>query len=185
MNHQHHPSDAEIVELYFARDEEAIRKTADKYGGYCKSISMSLLHSEPDADECVNDTWLKTWNSIPPKRPSVLRTFLARIVRHLSIDRYRRHHSEKYNRDLEVALDELTVCSPIEEGTTALGEELREFVDGLEETDRKLFVGRYWYGYPVHQLAEAYGMTPNAVSLRLHRVRLNLRAHLAERGYRI
>ena len=182
MNHQHHPSDAEIVELYFARDEEAIRKTADKYGGYCKSISMSLLHSEPDADECVNDTWLKTWNSIPPKRPSVLRTFLARIVRHLSIDRY---HREKYNRDLEVALDELTVCSPIEEGTTALGEELREFVDGLEETDRKLFVGRYWYGYPVHRLAEAYGMTPNAVSLRLYRVRLDLRAHLEERGYRI
>ena len=185
MNHQHHPSDAEIVELYLARDEEAIRKTADKYGGYCKSISMSLLHSEPDADECVNDTWLKTWNSIPPKRPSVLRTFLARIVRHLSIDRYRRYHSEKYNRDLEVALDELTVCSPIEEGTTALGEELREFVDGLEETDRKLFVGRYWYGYPVHRLAEAYGMTPNAVSLRLHRVRGDLRAHLEERGYRI
>jgi len=185
MNHQHHPSDAEIVELYFARDEEAIRKTADKYGGYCKSISMSLLHSEPDADECVNDTWLKTWNSIPPKRPSVLRTFLARIVRALSIDRYRRYHSEKYNRDLEVALDELTVCSPIEEGTTALGEELREFVDGLEEIDRKLFVGRYWYGYPVHRLAEAYGMTPNAVSLRLYRVRLDLRAHLEERGYRI
>ena len=185
MNHQHHPSDTEIVELYFARDEEAIRKTADKYGGYCKSISMSLLHSEPDAAECVNDTWIKTWNSIPPKRPSVLRTFLARIVRHLSIDRYRRYHSEKYNRDLEVALDELTVCSPIEEGTTALGEELREFVDGLEETDRKLFVGRYWYGYPVHRLAEAYGMTPNAVSLRLYRVRLDLRAHLEERGYRI
>lgn len=182
MNHQHHPSDAEIVELYFARDEEAIRKTADKYGGYCKSISMSLLHSEPDADECVNDTWLKTWNSIPPKRPSVLRTFLARIVRHLSIDRY---HREKYNRDLEVALDELTVCSPVEEGSSALGEELREFVDGLEETDRKLFVGRYWYGYPVHRLAEAYGMTPNAVSLRLYRVRLDLRAHLEERGYRI
>ena len=73
----------------------------------------------------------------------------------------------------------------MEEGTTALGEELREFVDGLEETDRKLFVGRYWYGYPVHRLAEAYGMTPNAVSLRLHRVRLNLRAHLEERGYRV
>lgn len=84
-----------------------------------------------------------------------------------------------------MALDELTVCSPIEEGTTALGEELREFVDGLEETDRKLFVGRYWYGYPVNQLAEAYGMTPNAVSLRLYRVRLDLRTHLEERGYRI
>ena len=185
MNHQHHPSDAEIVELYFARDEEAIRKTADKYGGYCKSISMSLLQSEPDADECVNDTWLKTWNSIPPKRPSVLRTFLARIVRALSIDRYRRYHTKKYNRDLEVALDELADCSPIEEGSSALGEELREFVDGLEETDRKLFVGRYWYGYPVHRLAEAYGMTPNAVSLRLYRVRGDLRAHLEERGYRI
>ena len=185
MNDTHHPTDAEIVELYFARDEEAIRKTADKYGGYCKSISMSLLHSEPDAEECVNDTWLATWNTIPPKRPSILRTFLARIVRNLSISRYRRTHSQKYNRDLEVALDELTECSPAEEIPTALGETLREFVDGLNVLDRKLFVGRYWYNYPVNRLAEAYGMTPNAVSLRLRRVRLSLRDYLEQRGYRI
>ena len=185
MNETQHPTDAEIVALYFARDEEAIRQTADKYGGYCKSISMSLLHCESDAEECVNDTYLKTWNTIPPKRPSVLRTFLARIVRSLSIDRYRRNHSEKYNRDLETALDELSICSPAEDNDPALGETLRLFVDGLSETDRKLFVGRYWYAYPVKKLAEAYAMTPNAVSLRLHRIRLDLRAYLEERGYRI
>lgn len=178
-------SDADIVDLYFARDEQAIRETADRYGGYCKSISMSLLHSEPDADECVNDTWLKTWNAIPPKRPSVLKTFLARIVRSLSIDRYRRTHNERYNRDLEVVLDELSVCSPAEENNPVLGEELRTFVDRLDILDRKLFVGRYWYAYPVARLAEAYGMTPNAVSLRLHRVRERLRDYLTERGYRI
>ena len=97
--------DLRIIELYFSRDEQAIRHTADKYGPYCTAVSMSILHSEPDAEECVNDTWLKTWNSIPPTRPHSLKLFLARITRNLSINRHRALHSDKRNKDLESPLD--------------------------------------------------------------------------------
>ncbi|MBE6559144.1 MAG: sigma-70 family RNA polymerase sigma factor [Ruminococcaceae bacterium] len=175
--------DQKIIDLYFERNEEAIVQTAGKYGAYCKSISMNLLHSEADADECVNDTWLKTWHSIPPARPSVLSAFLARIVRCLSIDRFRKMHRQKRNTELVSALDELTVCSPAEEGNPALAEDLRQFVTALPPLDRKLFVGRYWYAYSVKRLAEAYSLQPNAVSQRLFRTREHLRAYLTERGY--
>ena len=109
--------DKRIIELYFARDEQAIRHTADKYGAYCTAVSMSILHSEPDAEECVNDTYLKTWNSIPPTRPSSLKLFLARITRNLSINRHRALHSDKRNKDLEVSLSELESCFPSPDDT--------------------------------------------------------------------
>ena len=104
--------DDRIIELYFARDEQAIRHTADKYGSYCMAVSMNILQCEPDAEECVNDTYLKTWNSIPPQRPSSLRYFLATITRNLSFNRLRAKHAERRNVDLEVSLDELEECLP-------------------------------------------------------------------------
>ena len=181
--------DLHIIELYFARDEEAIRHTADKYGPYCTAVSMSILHSEPDAEECVNDTWLKTWNSIPPTRPNSLKLFLARITRNLSINRHRALHSEKRNKDLEVSLTELEPYFPAPEdmpgGGGELVELLNEFLEKQNKMDRVVFVQRYWYSLSTAQIAEEHKMSENAVWVRLHRTRERLRAYLTERGYKL
>ena len=181
--------DLHIIELYFARDEEAIRHTADKYGPYCTAVSMSILHSEPDAEECVNDTWLKTWNSIPPTRPNSLKLFLARITRNLSINRHRALQSEKRNKDLEVSLTELEPCFPAPEdlpgGGGELVELLNEFLEKQNKMDRVVFVQRYWYSLSTARIAEEHRMSENAVWVRLHRTRERLRAYLTERGYKL
>lgn len=176
--------DKDIIALYYARNEDAIRESSDKYGTYVKGISMSILKNIPDAEECVNDTWLKAWRSIPPQNPPSLKVYLGRLVRHLSIDRLRTISRYKRSRELEVALDELTECSPPNEGdVTALTEALNEFLDRLEPTDRKLFVGRYWHLYPISVLAQTYGLTVNNTSVRLFRLRERLRDHLTKRGF--
>ena len=178
-------SDAEIVELYFARDERAIRETDTKYGKVCMQVSMNILDSPPDAEECVNDTYLKTWNSIPPVRPHSLCAFVCRIARNLSINRLRDMRAAKRSRDLTVSLDELEASIPMPDETSGeLAEILNAFLARQEKIDRVLFVGRYWYAAPVKELARRAGMTPNAVSLRLRRCRERLRAYLEERGYR-
>ena len=180
-------ADTAIIELYNARDERAISETDRKYGSYCTAVSMNILDSYPDAEECVNDTYLHTWNSIPPQNPPGLRNFLGKIVRNLSISRWRTLHSQKRDRDLTVALSELEDCLsvPAETEGRELCEWLNAFLEGLDARERKLFVGRYWYAHPVNRLAEAYGMTPNAVTKQLARTRERLRAYLAERGYTV
>ena len=178
--------DRDIIALYFARNEEAIKQSSRKYGTYVMGISMSILENSMDAEECVNDTWLKAWRSIPPQDPPSLKVYLGRLVRHLSIDRLRTVKRLKRNRELEVALDELALCSPPdEEDVTALTEALDAFLDGLEPLDRKLFLGRYWHLYPVALLADTYHLTANNTSVRLHRLRERLRAHLTERGFTV
>ena len=178
--------DREIIALYFARDEMALRVSSDKYGSYVKGISMSILRNALDAEECVNDTWLKAWNSIPPQNPPSLKVYLGRLARHLSIDRLRTLTRLKRNRELEVALEELAECAaPDDEDVTALTDALNEFLDGLEPLDRKLFVGRYWHLYPVSVLANAYNLSPNNTSVRLHRTRERLRVYLTERGFTV
>lgn len=178
--------DREIVALYMARDERAIEVSADKYRRYVMGISMQILESTADAEECVNDTWLKAWNTIPPQDPPSLKMYLGRLVRCLSIDRWRMLRRGKRNKGVEVALDELTVCAPPEEvGESVLTEALNAFLDGLEPLDRKLFMGRYWYLYSVKRLAAGYGLTEGNVSVRLHRLRGRLREHLQERGIKV
>lgn len=177
-------SDAEIVALYFARDEQAIRRTADKYGVFCHRLAISVLHNEQDAEECVNDTYLKAWDSIPPTRPSSLQAFLGRIVKNLSINRYHEIKAQKRNRDFELSLEELAECIPApDESAETLPALLNEFLTTLDATERKLFVGRYWHSYTYERLAEAYGLTVNAITLRIARTRKKLRNFLLERGY--
>ena len=178
--------DRDIISLYFARDEKAIKESARKYGNYVTGISMSILRNALDAEECVNDTWLKAWNSIPPQNPPSLKVYLGRLVRHLSIDRLRTLTRLKRNREFDVALDELVNCAlPEEEDVTALTAALDEFLEGLESTDRKLFVGRYWHLYPVSKLAQAYGLSESNTSVKLHRMREKLRVYLTERGFTV
>ena len=181
-----HPTDGEIVELYFARDEQAIAETDKKYGKVCMQVSMNIVESRPDAEECVNDGYLKTWNAIPPARPNSLCAFVCRIVRNLSINRLRDMKAERRSRDLTLSLEELESCISVDESRAdILPGLISAFLEGLDETDRKLFMGRYFHATPVKSLAETYGLTPNAVSLRLHKTRERLRLHLEEGGYSV
>ncbi len=178
--------DHDIIALYFARNEQAIRETADKYGEFCEGVAMGILGNRQDAEECVSDAYLRTWNSIPPKHPSSLKAFLAKITRNLSIDRVRHRHIARHDSDLELMLSELEPYLPArEEEESALTELLDGFLTGLEPLERKLFMGRYWHGYPVNRLAEHYGLSPNAVSLRLHRTREKLRGYLEQGGFTV
>ena len=179
-------TDHEIVELFFARDEQAIRETDAKYGAYCTSIARNILKSPSDAEECVNDTYLKAWNSIPPERPHALKVFLGCIIRRLSLDRYRSWHTAKRDKNLEVAFEELSDSVPMrDEDTPILRELLNEFLAGLEPKDRVTFMRRYWYAMTPAQIAKLDKISVNAVTVRLYKTRNKLRDYLAERGYRV
>ena len=175
--------DEQILDLYFARDEQAIAVCERQFGGDCKRLSMSILRSEQDAEECVNDTWLRAWNAIPPKRPSPLRAFLLRITRNLSINRLRERKAKRRDKDMTLSLEELEgVLAIPEEQSEGLSELFSEFLRGLEREDRLLFMGRYWHGRSVATLAKDLGLPANTVSVKLYRVRNDLRDFLAERG---
>jgi RNA polymerase sigma-70 factor (ECF subfamily) len=180
------PTDAEIVELYFARDEQAIAETDAKYGKVCMQVSMNIVESRPDAEECVSDGYLKTWHAIPPARPASLCAFVCRIVRNLSLNRLRELRAAKRGRDVTVSLEELEDCITVDlRHADRLAALLSDFLEEQEELDRKLFMGRYWHAVPVKELAREWDMTPNAVSLRLMRTRERLRAYLEEGGYTV
>ena len=179
--------DTDIITLYNHRNERAIYETHQKYGDYCMSISLGILHNHQDAEECVNDTYLHTWKSIPPKQPSVLRTFLGKLTRNISIDRLRSMKRQKRSCELVVSFEEIKDVLVATEDTDGgeLTDLLNGFLAGLPDTERRLFVGRYWYGYPVGKMAAGYCMTPNAVSKQLARTREKLKAYLNERGYEV
>ncbi|MBQ9780887.1 MAG: sigma-70 family RNA polymerase sigma factor [Clostridia bacterium] len=178
--------DNEILDLYFARDERAIIETDKKHGDACMQVSMNILSSKPDAEECVNDTYLRAWNTIPPERPSAFRTFLCRITRNLSIDRFRYLHRQKRDRDLEITFSELENCiSMPEEEADALVPLLSDFLRREEKIDRLLFVGKYFHACPVKLLARKSGLSENLVSVRLFRTRERFRRYLEEKGYKI
>ena len=178
--------DSDIIALYFARDERAIRETDTRYGRLCQTLAMRLLSDRQDAEECVNDTWLETWNSIPPHRPDSLQAYVCRIVRCLSFNRWQKKHAKKRDGGDLIPLEELAECLPDGDtlpGADDLSRGLSDFVQSLDDTACGLFVGHYWYNYPIDRLARAYGLTKGAVKMRLSRLRSHLRAFLAERGY--
>ena len=177
-------TDAEIVALYLARDESAVEHTAENYGAYCMSVAMNILNNHPDAEECVNDTYLRAWRSIPPERPTVLRLFLGKITRNLAIDKYR---AGKFrNRDFVVALEEIAEFLPArEEDDSDLPTLLADFLASLPDEERNLFILRYYHGHSVARLAKAFKMKPNNLSARLYRTREKLRGYLTDRGYQV
>lgn len=171
-----------LTELFCARDEEALRETARLYEPLCMHIALNILADRQDAEECVNDTWLRAWNHIPPDRPRSMAAYHGTVVRNLAINRWR----ARRNRALTVDLDELRETIPMtEEDAGELPGLLGAFLARCGSLDRRLFVGRYWYARPVRDMALAYGLTPNTVSQRLRRTRLELKQFLEERGYRI
>ena len=175
--------DHQIIELYFARDELAIEETAKRYGGVCMQVSMDILQDRMDAEECVSDTWLQTWRTIPPQRPTILKAFLCRITRNLSINRLRERKAKRRDRDMTLSLEELEgVLSIPEDKSEGLSELISEFLRSLDREERLLFMGRYWHGQSVKELADRMGLSANAATVRLHRIREELRDFLTERG---
>jgi RNA polymerase sigma-70 factor (ECF subfamily) len=179
--------DSAIVELYWARSQEAIRATADKYGAYCSAIIRRVLGDGRDGEECLNDTWLGAWNAMPPQRPVQLPPFLGRIARNTALDRYTYNTAQKRG-GFETVLEELAECvsgAPMEDelDLRQLGEAISAYLDTQTPTARRLFLRRYWYCESIAELAAASGFSASKVKSLLHRVRKGLRAYLIEEGY--
>lgn len=181
--------DTEIIELYWNRDESAISATADAYGNYCYSIAYNILQCNEDAQECVNDTYWKAWQSIPPQRPSRLATYLGKITRNLSINRYKWLTAQKRgNGQMELVLKELENCIPAVNdmdqivNEIVLSDAINQFLQEQPQSERDIFVGRYWHLYAITDLALAYGMQESKVASLLFRMRKKLKCHLEKEG---
>lgn len=183
--------DAKIIQLYWDRDESAIAHTDEKYGKYCHSIAYNILHSHPDAQECVNDTYLQVWNAIPPQRPDRFRAFLGKIVRNLALNRYAHSHAQKRSGTLAVALDEVAEFLPDPKETGDFTEELRlrevinGFVASLPKETRIIFVRRYWYMSSVRNIARDLSIPVGTVKSILFRTRKQFRDYLEKEGVSI
>ena len=182
--------DSRIIELYWQRSENAITETDKKYGAYCSTVAFNILLNQEDAEECVNDTWLGAWDAIPPNRPSILRAFLAKITRNLSIKRLEKRLAEKRGGTAEcIVLDELEECigDPTDvEGiaeANALEELIRRFVRKLPERDGNLFVRRYFFTDSIASIAERYRISENHVMVILSRIRKKLKKELMKEGF--
>ena len=182
--------DDRIIELYWQRSESAIRETADKYGDYCHYIAYNILYNREDAEESVNDTWLVAWNNMPPHKPSILSSFLGKITRRISIDRWRKKHAGKRGGgEMDLVLDELEDCvsDPTDVEIVIEQQEMarviREFLDGLGETERRIFLRRYWYMDSIAGIALEFDFTESKTASMLHRTRGKLRDKLESEGY--
>lgn len=182
-------NDSAIIDLYWARKEQALEETDLKYGGFCRTIAYNILHSREDSEECVNDTWMRAWNTMPPQRPSVLQSFLGKITRNLSLDRYKASRADKRGGgQMPLALEELGDCIPasnsVEEALEL--EELTRLVDrflrDLPEKECCIFLRRYWYVDSTKEIAKRYEMAEGSVKSTLYRVRQKLRACLEKEG---
>ena len=187
-----HLTDNDIIKLYFDRDERAISETSARYGGYCTSIAYGILGSREDAEECVNDTYLRAWNSIPPHKPGILSVFLGRITRNLSFNRYRKNRAGKRGGgELALILDELDEIVSGDSSAedqylrSELANEISAFLAGLSSDKREMFLRRYWYADPVTDIAEHFGCTANSAAVTLSRIRSDLKNYLHTRGYHI
>lgn len=184
--------DEQIVQLYWDRDQQAIPVTAEKYGKYCATIARNILENREDVEECLNDTWLGAWDSMPPHRPRTLPVFLGKITRNLSFSRFRRDHAEKRGGgELPLVLDELDECvsgqSSVEDeyDRKELLEAINEFLDALPREKQVIFVCRYWYADCVGDIAARLGMTESHVSMTLTRLRRKLCEHLTKGGFKL
>ena len=183
-------NDKNIVDLYFNRDEEAIAQTDKKYGRYCYSIAYNILTNKEDAEESVSDTYMTAWRAIPPRRPSVLSTFLGKITRHISIDRWRERSANKRGGgEVTLALEELEDCVAglqnveMEYERKELIRAYVKFLDMLPITERRVFLCRYWYVDSVEAIAEKFGFSQSKVKTMLYRTRKKLRKTLWEEGF--
>ena len=180
--------DLQIIALFFARDESAVVQTDSKYGRRLHLLSLNITQNESDAQECVNDTYLEAWNRIPPHRPQGLFGYLAKIVRHKSLDLLDRLRAQKRNAVVVELSRELEECISAPTDTESelereqIRSALRSFLKTLDEKHQYIFVRRYFYMDPVAQIADAMKKSEGSISSSLHRSRQKLRAHLQKEG---
>ncbi len=179
--------DGKIVELYWARSEQAIAETAIKYGKYCTAIAVNILANTADAEECVNDTYMNAWRSMPTHRPTHLAPYLGKLTRWLSLSRLRDNSTLSRGRgELPLVLDELAQTLDSGADTQAqlelkeLSAELRKLIAALGADERDVFLARYWYAAPIADIALRFGYTPSKVKTMLHRTRKKLLTQLRE-----
>ena len=184
--------DNAIVDLYWERSEEAIWETNRKYGAYCWQISYNILRNSQDADECVNDTWLRTWNALPPQRPTRFQIFLAKITRNLSLDRWEQSHAKKRGGgQTALLLSELSDCLPspndIEQilDERSLSEAISKWLHLQPLKNRVAFIRRYWYADSTQQVAKRLAISESAAKSLLHRLRHSLKVYLEQEGIAI
>lgn len=184
--------DSKIIELYLMRDESAITETDRKYGAYCYTVADNVLKNACDSKECVNDTWLKAWNSIPPKRPKYLNMFLAKITRNLAFNMYEKRHAQKRGSgEINIVLDELAECIPAGSSVESdiLANELKNCINSyilsLPQKEAYIFIRRYFFTESIAQIAVKYNMSANNVNVVLSRVRKKLKRHLAKEDYKL
>ena len=181
-------TDAQIIDLFFERSEQAIEELAKKHGGVVGRIAYNILGNRQDAEECVNDTWLGTWNAIPPERPAPLRSFVCRIARNLAAKRYHANTAEKRNSQYDLALEELAECIPdrnsVEDtyGAKELAAAIDRFLDSLDYADKFVFMRRYWYADSLTDIAAMSGLRYKTVSVRLTRIKGKLKQYLMKEG---
>lgn len=179
--------DEEMIELYFQRSEEAIMQTAAAYGGKLYNLSYGILESREDAEESVSDTYLKTWNSIPPTRPTFFYAYLAKICRHICLGRLDWRNAAKRKAVMVELTAEMELCIPDQRRerqleTQELGRLLNEFLGTLPEDSRRVFMRRYWYADSVAEIAQRCGMSESNVKTKLFRTRNALRSYLKKEG---
>ena len=182
--------DNSIIDLYFDRSEKAISETALKYGKYCYSIAFNILSDKEDSEESVNDTWLAAWKTIPPKVPAILSTFLGKLTRNISLNRWKSRRAYKRGGgEVVLALEELGQCISTGETPEETFEKkellrcLNKFLAALPDTERSVFVCRYWYLDPISDIAGRFGFTETKVTSMLHRTRGKLRKQLEQEGF--
>ena len=181
--------DRKIVDLYWQRDENAIPETAAKFGGYRRTIAYNFLSDAEDAEECLNDTWLRAWNTMPTNRPSRLAPYLGKLSRWISLTRLREKTSLKRGGgETELVLDELAEAvdsgADVEKAVELkeLNAALRRFLKTLGETERQVFLARYWFIASIAEIAEKFGFSESKVNSMLHRTRKKLLSYLKEEG---
>ena len=181
--------DQGIIALFFERSEQAIEETDKKYGGSCYSIAYNILSNREDSEESVSDTYLAAWNTIPPRRPSFLKAFLAKMTRHISIDRWRKRSAQKRGGgEMLLALEELEECADTQNVENELTKKeltriLNVFLSSLPETERNGFLCRNWYLDSIQTISEVSGFSQSKVTSMLHRLRVKLRKKLSQEGF--
>ena len=181
--------DEQIIDMYWARSEDAITETENKYGSLCYSVAYKILENLEDSKECVNDTYLKAWNSMPVQRPDRLSAFLAKITRNLALTRYEYYTAAKRGgTQTELVLDELADCISGGDTTDSVVDEmyiadiLNSFLKSIGEKSRNIFVSRYFHMFSVKEISERYGLKESYVKVSLHRSREILRDILKREG---
>lgn len=175
--------DEQIIRLFWQRSPLAIEQTQEKYGNFCRKIAQNILNNLEDSEECVNDTWLRSWDSIPPQKPAKLSAFLGRITRNLALNRWEKNRAEKRGGGAcALALQELGECIPDKSGDLSdrlhLTQVLNRFLESLKPKARNIFLRRYWLFCSVKEIAEFYGLKESSVKMSLLRSREALKKQL-------